>query len=241
MVLYVGVDLHRNVSHVTALDHEGEVVLSRRIGSRRPEFFKVFEELGDQPIEVAFEATFGWGWFADFLGELGLEAHMAHPLQTKAISSARVKNDAVDAKTLANLLRTNYLPEAWIAPLEVRELRKLVRIRATLVRLRTRLKQQVSATLADHGLQIGAFSLWSAKGQRLLREAELPPISRARVDACVRLVTGFDAEVAAAERELVAAFAGDDRIRRLMHDIHSRHGALGPDVTRSPRGGRPRN
>ncbi len=46
----------------------------------------------------------------------------AHPLATKAISSARVKNGSVDAKTLAHLLRTNLLPEAWIAPPEVRVL-----------------------------------------------------------------------------------------------------------------------
>jgi hypothetical protein len=52
---------------------------------------------------------------------------MAHPLATKAISSARVKNDRVDAKTLAHLLRTDLLPEAWAAPPEVRDARKLGR------------------------------------------------------------------------------------------------------------------
>jgi transposase len=54
---------------------------------------------------------------------------MAHPLATKAIGAGRVKNDAVDAATLAHLLRTNLLPEAWIAPPEVREFRRLVRMR----------------------------------------------------------------------------------------------------------------
>jgi hypothetical protein len=67
---------------------------------------------------VAFEATYGWGWFADLLAELGIPAHMAHPLKTKAVSSARIKNDAVDAKMLAHLLRADLLPEGWIAPPE---------------------------------------------------------------------------------------------------------------------------
>jgi transposase len=90
--------------------------LNRKVRTGPGEMQQLIDELRPQPIQVAFEATFGWGWFADLLSELGIEAHMAHPLATKAISSARMKNDAVDAKTLAHLLRTNLLPEGWIAP-----------------------------------------------------------------------------------------------------------------------------
>ena len=95
---------------------------------------------GPQPIEVVFEATYGWSWFADLLADAGIPAHMAHPLATKAISAARVTNDAVDAKTLAHLLRTNLLAEAWIAPPAAREARRLVRTRAGLVRMRSRVQ-----------------------------------------------------------------------------------------------------
>jgi transposase len=97
-MVYVGVDLHRERSHVVALDPAGEVVLSRRIGNAPTEFLRIFGELEPQPIEVVFEATYGWSWFADLLADAGIPAHMAHPLATKAISAARVKNDAVDAK-----------------------------------------------------------------------------------------------------------------------------------------------
>ena len=144
-MVYLGVDLHRKVSHVVAMGAGGDVVLSRRISTDPAAFLRVFGELEPEPIEVVFEATYGWGWFADLLADAGISAHMAHPLATKAISSARVKNDAVDAKTLAHLLRTNLLPEAWIAPPEVREARRLVRMRACMVRMRSRLKCQVHA------------------------------------------------------------------------------------------------
>jgi hypothetical protein len=63
------------------------------------------------------------------LQDTGYELHLAHPLRTKAIASARVKTDAVDARTLAHLLRTDLLPEAYIAPREIRELRDLLRHR----------------------------------------------------------------------------------------------------------------
>jgi hypothetical protein len=62
---------------------------------------------------VALEAAYGW--VADLLGDLGLEPHLAHSASCKAIASARLKNDKVDARTLAHLLRAELLPEAWIA------------------------------------------------------------------------------------------------------------------------------
>jgi len=57
------------------------------------------------------------------LEEAGYDLHLAHPLRTRAIASARVKTDAIDAKTLAHLLRAGLLPEAYIAPRELRDLR----------------------------------------------------------------------------------------------------------------------
>jgi Transposase len=125
------------------------VVVSRRIANAPAEFLRIFGELESGPVEVVFEATYGWSWFADLLTDAGIPAHMAHPLATKAISAARVKNDAVDAKILAHLLRTNLLAEAWIAPPEAREARRLVRTRAGLVRMRSLVQSQLHALLAD--------------------------------------------------------------------------------------------
>jgi hypothetical protein len=52
----------------------------------------------------------------------GVEPHLIHPSHCKAIASARLKNDKVDAATLAQLLRANLLPEAWIAPQQIHDL-----------------------------------------------------------------------------------------------------------------------
>ena len=78
----------------------------------------------------------------------GYELHLAHPLRTKAIAAARVKTDAVDARTLAQLLRADLLPEAYIAPRELRDLRDLLRHRVVLTRMRTALKNRVHALIA---------------------------------------------------------------------------------------------
>jgi hypothetical protein len=85
----------------------------------------------------ALEATYGWEWLAQLLEDRGCELHLAHPLRTKAIASARVKTDAVDARTLAHLLRADPLPEAYIAPRELRDLSDLLRQRVVLTRMRS--------------------------------------------------------------------------------------------------------
>jgi transposase len=215
-MVYIGVDLHRKKSQVAAIDQDGKLVLNRKVRTGPGELMELIDELRPQPIEVAFEATFGWGWFADLLAEFRIPAHMAHPLATKAISSARVKNDAVDAKTLAHLLRTNLLPEGWIAPPAVREARRLVRMRAGLVRVRAKLKAQVHALLGEHGIQPDVVDLFSNKGREILCQLQLPAISHSRLEACLRLIDEVSLEIVIAEREIYQTIKEDERVKRLL-------------------------
>jgi transposase len=201
-MVYIGVDLHRKRSQLAAIDSAGQLLFNRSIPSESDAFLRVFGELAPEPIEVAFEATIGWGWFADLLADVGVAAHMAHPLATRAIATARVKNDAVDAKTLAHLLRTHLLPEAWIAPLEVREARRLVRMRAGLVRMRSRLKCQIHALLAEAGVSVSMTDLFGRGGRDLLAGLKLPAISQGRLEANLRLIDTLGGEIDAAEREI---------------------------------------
>jgi transposase len=88
---------------------------------------------------VALEAAYGWGWLVELREELELEPQLVQPSRCKAIAAARLKNDQVAAATtLAPLLGADLLPEAWITPQPVGDLRALLRHRAALVRLSTR-------------------------------------------------------------------------------------------------------
>jgi transposase len=228
-MLYVGIDLHRKRSQLAVVDGAGELVRSRRVRSRPDEVSRVFGELPkDEPVEAAFEATFGYGWLADLLADAGIPAHMAHPLATKAIGAGRVKNDKVDAAMLAQLLRANLLPEAWIAPLEAREARRMVRTRASLVRMRSRLMNQIHMVLADFALRreasaamrslrpAEAVTLFSKAGRRWLSEQALPEASRQRVEVNVRVMDGLDSEIKGVSSAIRERFARDERVRRLM-------------------------
>ena len=137
-------------------------------------------------------------------------------LATKAISAARVKNDAVDAKTLAHLLRTNLLAEAWIAPPAAREARRQVRTRAGLVRMRSRVQSQLHALLADLGVIPELTTVFGPAGRRWLAELQLPAGARGRLDTGLRLIDAITLEVGRADADLRTAFAGDQRVRRLL-------------------------
>jgi transposase len=210
-VIYVGIDLHRKRSHVAAVDEHGVQVLSRRIVNDADVFEEVIAELGDE-AKFALEATYGWEWLAQLLEDRGCELHLAHPLRTKAIASARVKTDAVDARTLAHLLRADLLPEAYIAPRELRDLRDLLRQRVVLTHMRTALKNRVHALLARHGIQRQHTDLFGAGGRRFLAELQLRPQPRRRLDALLRLVDDFDREIAALSVEIDARAADDPRV-----------------------------
>ena len=133
MSVYVGIDVHRKRSQVAVVAEDGTVQVNKNVVNGSEPFLRL---IGDLPsgTPVAFEAAFGWSWLADLLEDYGFEAHMVHPLRCKAIASARLKNDKVDAAILAQLLRADLLPEAWIAPAKVRQLRALLRHRISLVR-----------------------------------------------------------------------------------------------------------
>jgi transposase len=212
----VGIDLHRRRSDLVGVDGLGGVVWKHRISSSPADFLRVFGELEPGSFEVAFEATYGWGWLADLLQDAGIPAHMSHPLATKAISSARVKNDTVDATTLAQLLRTHLLPEAWIAPLEAREARRLVRSRAALVRIRSWLRCQVHAVLADHGIVPEMSDLFGIGGRRFLAEVSLPPLSRNRITTCLRLIDALTGELDSVDQEMRAVFRDHPALPRLV-------------------------
>ena len=121
MSVYVGIDVHRKRSQVAVVTEDGTVQLNKNVVNGSTPMLRL---IGDLPsgTPVAFEAAFGWGWLVRLLEDYGFEPHMVHPLRCKAIASARLKNDKVDAAILAQLLRADLLPEAWIAPAKVRQL-----------------------------------------------------------------------------------------------------------------------
>ena len=191
---FVGIDLHRRRSVVVRTTASGQVLESVRIVNDVDRLAAVMARAGTAP-QVVIEATYGWYWAVDALQAGGAVVHLAHPLGVKAFEYRRVKNDVRDAADLADLLRMGRLPEAWIAPPAVRELRELVRHRAKLVGLRSHCKAEVHAVLAKCGVQVLMSDLFGLAGTDLLDELKLPAPYAARIASLRRVMEDLDFEI----------------------------------------------
>src|SRR5436305_1636070 len=213
MSVYVGIDVHRKRSQVAVVSQDGEVLANRNVPNGVQPILKV---IGGLPAgtPAAFEAAFGWGWLVQLLEDYGFEPHLVHPLQCKAIASARLKNDKVDAAILAQLLRADLLPEAWIAPPAVRQLRALLRHRAGLVRLRTQQQNRIHAVVADFGYD-RAGSYLSGPGRGWLAGLEPPAASREIVAGCLAVIDGLAPVTGRIDGELRQHAQADPRVKVL--------------------------
>src|SRR5260370_21569778 len=131
----VGMDLHRRRSVLVRMTEDGRRLGTARITNSPQELRAQIAQAGKAP-KVVLEATYGWYWAADTLAAAGAEGHLAHPLGAKALTYRRVKNDEPDAPDLAHLLRMGRLPDAVIAPPDMRDLPQLQPLRPQPVGLR---------------------------------------------------------------------------------------------------------
>ena len=208
----VGMDLHRRRSVLVRMTEDGRRLGTARITNSAAELGKAIAAAGVGP-RVVLEATYGWYWAADVLQAAGAEVHLAHPLGVKAFSYRRVKNDERDAADLADLLRMGRLPEAWIAPAEVRELRELTRYRLKLVQRRASYKDQVHAVLAKLGVQVTCTGIFGVWGSTWLDGLSLPQPYAGKVASLRKLAGELTAEIGLLDTVIAGLLAGHDGYR----------------------------
>ena len=204
----VGMDLHRRRSVLVRMTEDGRRLGMARITNSPQELRAQLARAGTSP-KVVLEATYGWYWAADTLAAAGAEVHLAHPLGVKAFTYRRVKNDERDAADLADLLRMGRLPEAWIAPAGVRELRELTRYRQKLVGLRTSCKDQVHAVLAKLGVPVTCSDIFGTAGSAWLDGLGLPQPYGGKVTSLRHLAGELTGEITMVSEVTADLLAGD--------------------------------
>lgn len=197
---YVGLDLHKRYVTGCVLDSQGVVVAETRRVAPTLEALLEWLMPWARPVRVALEATLYWAWLHDRLTAAGYEVAVAHPQQVKLICHARCKTDPVDARKLADLLRTDLLPAIWIPDAQTRARRTLLRGRAWVVRVRTRVKGRIQAYLAAENEPVPVSDLFGRGGRAWLATVALPAEVREQVDRLLRLVAHLDAEITAQDR-----------------------------------------
>jgi len=142
--VFCGLDIHKESTYATVLDQTGQVVTQRRVKNEDvPEFLEPHKV-----NRVAMEAfTYIIPIYRKLVGE-GYDVLVSHPKKTRLIAEARIKSDRVDSKALAELLRLDSLPESYIPPRELTDLRERIHRRAFIVRQRAKLKVKIRDVLA---------------------------------------------------------------------------------------------
>ena len=142
---YCGIDLHARTMYLCILDADGEVVLHRNARSS-PEAFLGAIDRYREGLVVAVECIFTWYWLADLCRREGIEFVLGHALYMRAIHGGKAKNDRIDARKIAGLLRGGMMPMAYVYPAEMRSTRDLLRRRLHLVRKRGQLLAHIQNT-----------------------------------------------------------------------------------------------
>jgi transposase len=195
----IGMDVHKSFCQIALLDPETGVLQDRKIDSTPEALRQLFTE---QEGQVALEATAHWAWIVDALEALGLSVVLSHPQKTKAIGSAKLKNDKVDARMLARLLAADLLPPAHIPVPAVREARGYLRYRYALVTLRTQVKNRVHGVLAGYGLVCPSQDLFCQKGWQWLKGQVLRPLQAQQVTGYLELIEALSTLILPVESQL---------------------------------------
>lgn len=200
---YLGIDLHLKRTYAVLMDQRGRVVDERRLPNG--EMAAYLKKNVPRKTYAVLEATRNWAFMYDLLAEHVDRVELAHPKELKAISAAAVKTDKVDARTLAQLARLNYLPIAYAAPPEIRDLRLEVRHRDRLVSQRTQAKNRIHAVLASYNLVSPTSDLFCLSGREYLEEVmadQLRPAAVRAVQRDLALIDHLNEQVAEVEDSL---------------------------------------
>jgi transposase len=203
--IYIGMDLHKSTSSFCIMDKEGEILKETKIPTTREEVTKFIKALGKKnDISIALEPVSQWYVFADLLEDLGAEVHLAHPRKLKAIATSSSKTDKLDARVIADHLRTNHLPEAWHSPKEVRGWKEIVRSRSALVGIRTELKNRIHGVLFKNALTSPARNLFTKEGVTWLKNLEVEDHFRLSLDKYLLVTECLDKEIKDMEKNIRA-------------------------------------
>jgi transposase len=216
---HIGIDLHKRFSQVAVLNEKGEVLDNRRVDNDPP---LLIQHLSPFPKEtpVTLEATIGYEWMSDLLAENGFEVNLANPKKVRLIAEATIKTDKVDAVTLAQLERTNFLPAAYLPPPEVRDTRELLRHRIKLVNLRKGLKNRIHAVLAKRGvLFYPVKDIFGKTGREFISSLPLPSIYRKEVDGYLSLIDQIDSIIKKREKDIKNQVVKESKEAQLLLTI----------------------
>jgi len=220
MAIVGGLDLHRRQVTFDLVDTVTGVCQRGRIAPADRESFRGWlAGLGRQRVDLAVEGCTGWRFVVEECQTAGVRAHLAEPADVAGLKGRRqhAKTDRLDARHLRELLEAGKLPECWIPPGHLLEVRAKVRLYKDLLEERSGWQQRVHATLFHLGVP-AQTRLFDGDPGGLARLEALSPATRQATAVALRMIDALDRELSALRAELVAFGRRQPGCRELQHE-----------------------
>jgi transposase len=207
MGIVCGCDIHRTQVTFDWVDLDsGESRRGRIAPANRPVFRDWLGQFGGRDVDLVVEGCTGWRFIAEECQAAGVRAHVADPAEAASRvrgNKRRPKTDKLDARGLRELLEQGRVPESWIPPLQVLEVRTKVRCYHDVMDDRSAWLQRIHATLFHQGGEQQS-ELLRGDRSRLHASAALTPAGVQTIEAALRVVDALDAEIDRLRQDLVA-------------------------------------
>jgi len=206
MTIVGGFDVHRRQITFDYLDSEtGEVNRGRIIPATRESLRQWLTRFEEDKATFAVEGCTGWRFVVEELERAGIKAHLAEPADTAALrgKKRRAKTDRADARHLRELLSEHRLPEAWIPPTHVADMRTRARLYRALMHERDVWQLRIHAVLFHHGAPAQP-SVLSAQGRALVQRADVSTAGRQVITAGLAVIDHLEQLIAPLRAELTS-------------------------------------
>jgi transposase len=215
METYVGIDIHKTFAQVALLNPATGETKEDKIAAT-PEAISAFAQSLPPQAHVAIESSTNSLAFANLLSQQGIPVVISNPLKTKLIAEAKIKTDKVDARTLAQLLASDFLPAVWQPDPTVQSQRHLVSYRCALVSMRTQAKNRVHSILHRNLIPYSFSDLFGKKGRAFLQDVPLPDKEKWQINQELALVDFLDVQVGQVEKEIAVEACPNSDVKLLM-------------------------
>lgn len=207
---YVGLDVHKEFCQASILNEKGFEEDNLRFPTTRRGLESFLDRFED--ASFVLESTGIWEFVYEIIEEKGYSVKLAHPLKVRAIAEASVKTDKVDARTLAKLLRLDMVPESYVPSREIRDLRRLTRLRSYLTQTNTGLKNRTHAELLSRGIRRpdDLVTPFTQKSNAWMRSLDIPG-----VDVQLNMVEAVQGQIALVNEMIRKEFDRREEVRNL--------------------------
>jgi transposase len=210
---YIGCDFHPSFQQIAMLDKQtGELVEHKLLHT-------------EQARVVGIEASGNTHWFESLLARCHHELWIGDAAEIARQDGRKQKHDRRAANLILKLMVEDRFPRIWVPTVAERDLRQLLIHRQHLVRMRTRIKNQLQHIALNQGWQ-KKRKLWSEEGMKLLRNLRLEPWAQKRRDTLIKMLEELEEKIQPLDQAVAQESEAREDARRL-----ATHPGVGPVIS----------